>query len=254
MYTGTVQLASNTLYGEWIVTQLPQAIFLDSVEVTARINRANRAPEDFKIYGSNDGNTWYELLAITGAAPKDGTSGTIYGRLNSNDSYNRFAIIITKTVGGGTSIGIDDQDDSPCIAELQYVGNDKAYWDTPYGGPISIWNVSQVTDMSGLFAGKTIFDGDISDWDVSNVTNMEGMFQDTSFNQPIADWDVSSVTDMSDMFRNNLTFNQPIGDWNVSIVTDMSSMFYNAISFNQDIGDWNVSIVTDMSSMLYNAI
>lgn len=37
-------------------------------------------------------------------------------------------------------------------------------------------DVSQVTDMSELFIDVQNFDGDISQWDVSNVTNMDGMF------------------------------------------------------------------------------
>ncbi len=45
------------------------------------------------------------------------------------------------------------------------------------------------------------FNGDISDWDVSDVTDMSGMFSDAdSFNGDISDWDVSNVTDMSHMF------------------------------------------------------
>ena len=41
----------------------------------------------------------------------------------------------------------------------------------PYG-KIQDWDVSQVTDMSEAFKGKSSFNGDISSWDVSNVTNM----------------------------------------------------------------------------------
>ena len=46
-----------------------------------------------------------------------------------------------------------------------------------YGGHISNWNVSQVTDMSNLFKDKNTFNTDISSWDVSNVTNMKTMFK-----------------------------------------------------------------------------
>ena len=53
------------------------------------------------------------------------------------------------------------------------------------------------------------FNQPIGDWDVSNVTDMIGMFerssdfnQPTTFNQPIGEWDVSSVTDMRFMFYN----------------------------------------------------
>ena len=39
------------------------------------------------------------------------------------------------------------------------------------------------------------FQSTIGDWDVSNVTNMPGMFHlASSFNQNISTWDVSNVT------------------------------------------------------------
>ena len=145
-----------------------------------------------------------------------------------------------------------------------------------FNQPIGSWDVSNVTNMLGMFQSASSFNQPIADWDVSNVTNMIIMFVGTSsFNQPIGDWDVSSVTTMWNMLGgtssfnqdiggwnvSNVTnmrfmflsssFNQPIADWDVSNVTDMSYMFQNASSFNQDIGGWNVSNVTDMSFMFY---
>ena len=38
-------------------------------------------------------------------------------------------------------------------------------------GHISDWDVSLITDMSGLFQLKPTFNDVISNWDVSNVTN-----------------------------------------------------------------------------------
>ena len=42
--------------------------------------------------------------------------------------------------------------------------------------PIGNWDVSNVTNMSGMFEGAKSFNQDISNWDVSNVTNMISMF------------------------------------------------------------------------------
>eukprot|EP00964_Phaeocystis_antarctica_P127716 scaffold91423_cov60-Phaeocystis_antarctica.AAC.2 len=42
-------------------------------------------------------------------------------------------------------------------------------------GPIAGWDVSGITDMSGLFV-STDFNADISNWDTSGVTNMASMF------------------------------------------------------------------------------
>ena len=48
-----------------------------------------------------------------------------------------------------------------------------------------------------MFNSADSLNQDIGDWDVSNVTNMYGMFTNAiNFNQDIGDWDVSNVTDM----------------------------------------------------------
>ena len=44
-------------------------------------------------------------------------------------------------------------------------------------GSIDNWDVSGVTDMSGLFKDLANFNADISSWDTSGVTSMAGMFQ-----------------------------------------------------------------------------
>ena len=71
-------------------------------------------------------------------------------------------------------------------------------------------DVSQIKDLSYLFYGGAAkseygynfgkFNGDISRWDVSKVTDMSGMFSCSQFNGDISDWDVSSVENVFDMF------------------------------------------------------
>ena len=126
-------------------------------------------------------------------------------------------------------------------------------------GDISTWDVSLVTDMSGMFDGESQFNQDISNWDVSNVESMTRMFYGAkSFNQPIGSWDVSSVENMSQMFYMADSFDQDISNkqvqdingryytaWDVGNVTDMDSMFYMATNFDQDISSWDVSKVTN---------
>ena len=43
-------------------------------------------------------------------------------------------------------------------------------------GPISGWDVSAITDMSGLFTVLAAFNADISGWETSGVTDMSAMF------------------------------------------------------------------------------
>ncbi len=114
-------------------------------------------------------------------------------------------------------------------------------------------NLSNVTDMSTMFANCTVFNGNIGNWNTSAVTNMNNMFAAaTSFNQNIGNWNTSEVTDMGQMFEgamSAITFNQNIGSWNTSAVTNMIYMFYQATAFNQNIGSWNTSAVINIIGM-----
>lgn len=116
--------------------------------------------------------------------------------------------------------------------------------------PIKDWDVSQVTNMSNLFANAPDFNEDISGWDVSNVQDMRGMFKDTTmFNKNINEWDTGNVRNMEYMFYNAKAFNMYLDQWNTGRVTTMGYMFSKSKKFNRVIDTWNVSSVTDMTSM-----
>lgn len=116
------------------------------------------------------------------------------------------------------------------------------------------WDMSSVTDMSGMFRNSFISTG-VSSWDVSSVSNMSEMFWGAVnfINEDLSAWDVSNVNNMSDMFR--LTdFVGDISTWNVSSVTDMSRMFMSKSNLTSsgtglDLMNWDVSSVTSMESM-----
>jgi len=128
-------------------------------------------------------------------------------------------------------------------------------------------NLSKVTDMSYMFdTGEEgeykPFNLDMSGWDVSNITNMEGLFWGRKyFNQDIGKWDVSNVTNMSSMFKWARSFNQDISGWDVSNVTNMSYMFDGSQmcsesgcggkihEINQDFSKWDISNVESMTNM-----
>ena len=90
--------------------------------------------------------------------------------------------------------------------------------------------------MSELFK-DTAFNYDISGWDVSNVTNFSGMFSVASaFNYDISGWDVSSGTDFTNMLTDtagiydNVSVNNiyPGTYWKNSNVKSVSGM----VTFN----------------------
>ncbi len=119
---------------------------------------------------------------------------------------------------------------------------------------ISSWNTAAVTNMLQMFSGAWAFNQNIGSWNTSAVTNMSNMFFDaTVFNQDISSWNTSAVTNMSSMFQQTLAFNQNIGAWNTATVTNMNGMFWGAKSFNQNISAWNTAAVTNMSGMFFGA-
>ena len=69
------------------------------------------------------------------------------------------------------------------------------------------WNVSLMTDMSGLFKGKTGNNHpNIGNWNTCNVTTMESMFEESTFDKNIGGWNVHNVENYRAMFKNNSKF------------------------------------------------
>jgi len=121
-------------------------------------------------------------------------------------------------------------------------------------GHISDWNTTQVKDMSSLFQFKENFKDDISMWDVSNVIDMSGMFhglgfRESLFNQDISGWDVSNVKDMQLMFCHAHNFNCDLSRWDVKNVRSMRFMFKCAKKFNGNISTWVLKSITVKSSI-----
>lgn len=111
------------------------------------------------------------------------------------------------------------------------------------------WNVSGVTNMSGMFTGAVNFNQNLNNWKTGNVTNMSEMFRGcTVYNQAMGSWDVSKVETFENMFRDAKAFNQAL-PWNVSRCWVFKGMFRGALAFNGNISSWNVGSGSDFSYM-----
>ncbi len=139
--------------------------------------------------------------------------------------------------------------DTPDLSNVTNMAGMFAYCSS-FNQPLGKWDMSNVTDMDGMFSGCSSFNQPLNNWNVSKVTDMDYMFYHCSaFNQPLNNWNLSNVTSMRGVFSGCSSFNQPLNNWIVSKVTNMSGMFLSCSSFNQPIGNWKVDNVTNMQQM-----
>jgi len=195
-----------------------------------------------RAFGQTEGRTCGLVAAVAEAAASSSGGG-------GGGSLSRCAGITSSTI---KAAGVFTSNAALDTAVAAWISN-SATATTTYG-EINTWDVSGVTDMTGVFRSKTTFNDDIGCWDVSNVTNMQVMFQySTAFNQDIGSWNTGNVTNMGAMFAAASAFNQDIGSWNTGNVTNMDSMFYIASAFNQDISGWDVANVEWIAQMFMDA-
>jgi hypothetical protein len=115
-----------------------------------------------------------------------------------------------------------------------------------HGHGVEFWNISFVHDMGKMFWGASLFDANLSLWDVSQVATMYGMFNEaTQFHGfGVEHWNVLNAQDMAGMFRRASLFDANLSQWVVSQVTEMLVMFNDAISFHGlGVEHWDVSRV-----------
>ena len=123
---------------------------------------------------------------------------------------------------------------------------------------LSHWDVSHLTDLSGLFRpfGKTFISQlNLNNWNTSNVTDMRDMFHGCYMVERIyglKDLNTSNVICMCRMFMNcNSLVSLDVSNWDVSKVVDMGSMFSDCykLAIIRGINRWNASSVSNLMWM-----
>ena len=100
---------SNDYEGEWVQVDLIESYKVDSIVIHPRGggSKTTGLPKDFKIFGSNDGSTWTEVLDISGLTNGDWNlnNGSGYTSHNSigpytltNQTWRYWRLVVNKTI------------------------------------------------------------------------------------------------------------------------------------------------------------
>ncbi len=158
-------------------------------------------------------------------------------------------------------------DDSNCIEDDGYDGIAMdhytedctlTYAPMTFNQNISGWDVSNVTDMSRMFAqGATeyhyaeTYDNVSGDYEWSETYEFDPSVEPNHFNQDISTWNVSNVTDMTDMFLSGAYEQMSGEDVNGDPVESFTmGTDFRRSPFSYALDSWDMSSVTAAPNML----
>ena len=105
------------------------------------------------------------------------------------------------------------------------------------------WGTNEWASMNDAFWGCSNLEINATDApNLSNATDLSGMFAEAyKVNSPLSHWDVSTIENMRSMFFNAFTFNQSLASWNVSNVNDMTGMlfFLSVENYSKTLVAWS---------------
>jgi hypothetical protein len=105
VYVGTSNI-DGSYNGEWLKINFPVAVKLTKYGIKQRTTNINRAPNDFKIYGSNDNTNWDALVS------RASTAYTSYNFeepvTNVQKYYTYYALVVNKVFDTGRMLNFDE--------------------------------------------------------------------------------------------------------------------------------------------------
>ena len=131
------------------------------------------------------------------------------------------------------------------------------YTGTELDNELSNLDITDITSFANLFRGcsnLTSVANYTSMWDTSNVTDMSYMFAScNSMNDVnIANFNTANVTTMNSMFMYLPITSIDLSNFNTSNVTSMSSMFYSCSNLTEiDLSGFDTANCKSMSNMFY---
>ena len=75
--------------GDWVIIKLPNPIILTKINFIARSGDENRAPGEWKCYGSNDGSTFIEIIEASNSTRLSTTNYTTNSNVYTKNILNK---------------------------------------------------------------------------------------------------------------------------------------------------------------------
>jgi surface protein len=125
-----------------------------------------------------------------------------------------------------------------------------------FNGDISLWNVSNVTDMTRMFYECKNFNCDLSEWDVKKVENMTYMFVNCKNfeGNGLKYRKTNNLINTTGTFKGCIKFNEDISRWDMSEVSSVTEMFYNCENFDKNISDWDLKSVKEFKGVFFKCL
>ena len=144
----------NGYNGDWLKIKLPVSIKLTRIVIKARGGGfLNRAPANFKIYGSNDETNWEEIIHITNATYS--LQNTFYEILLSIPLYyNNYGLVVNKLFNNLEGVSNVLNFENLFIHGIEIIGTEDITYQIPNEGYLNYtldgWKVSDVIPYETL--------------------------------------------------------------------------------------------------------
>jgi hypothetical protein len=107
--TNSTRTFDNVYYGEWVKIEFPFSIIATKMGIERYGGYGSSAPKSFKIYGSNDNNTWTNIYTQTNATYNQNISNSVIEfNILGSLSFKYFVIIINIVAGNNGFVSFNE--------------------------------------------------------------------------------------------------------------------------------------------------
>jgi hypothetical protein len=183
-------LTSLNYTGEWVKIKLPVYINLTKYGLKQRSTQPNRAPKDYKIYGSNDNTNWTILVDKAGdnaIIPTYYSSGLFQESVFTTGEYKYFLIIVNKLLGNDTYLNLDEWYIYG-VEKVDIVNGLIAHWKFDGNYNDSSGNNYHLTNHNSSTQSTHIIDGEAVEFDNSDYLEFPSQIN------PYTIWNGNGIT------------------------------------------------------------